>query len=58
MTTDPREVKNLADDPHYAEVVKRLSTLLDEHVKGAVEVPPECLVRAGKAAKGWKAGSL
>jgi len=45
MISDPEEVTSLAGDPQYAEVVARLSRLLDEHAAGSVEVPHECLVR-------------
>lgn len=35
---DPHELKNLADDPKYAEVVKKLGALIDEYAKGKTEV--------------------
>jgi uncharacterized sulfatase len=33
---DPGEFVNLASDPHYAETVNRLHTLLDEGLKAPV----------------------
>ena len=42
----PQETVNLAARPAYASIVRDLSDRLLEHARGAVEVPPECLVRA------------
>lgn len=38
---DPDELVNLAHDPAYAEVVARLSTILDAHVAGRTEPTPD-----------------
>ena len=43
--TDPREVVNLAADPQHTELVRDLSTRLDRHAAGAIEVPHEFLTR-------------
>lgn len=51
VAADPREMTNLAGRPDHADVVKRLSAMLSEHAKGAVEVPHEYLLRTGKPAK-------
>ena len=43
--TDPNEFTNLARNPHHADIVGKLSALLDRHTEGSVEVDPECLKR-------------
>jgi arylsulfatase A-like enzyme len=45
VASDPEEMTNLAGDARLSGVVRELSEALDEHVQGAVEVPPECLRR-------------
>ena len=45
VVSDPGELTNLAEDPQHLDVVHELSTALDRHVQGAVEVSPECLRR-------------
>jgi choline-sulfatase len=42
---EPVEFTNLASDPHYADVVRELSELLDRHVEGSVEIDPKYLQR-------------
>jgi len=51
VAADPREMTNLAGRPDHADVMKRLSAMLSEHAKGAVEVAHEHLLRTGKPAK-------
>ena len=41
VEADPDERFNLAVDPDHAQVVARLSAMIDQHVAGSVEVPHE-----------------
>jgi choline-sulfatase len=51
VVADPGERVNLAEDPAFQDVRRRLSALLDDHAKGAVEVPPELLKRPAQGKK-------
>ena len=45
VLADPEEFTNMAQDPDYADVVRRLSDRLDKHTAISVEVDPSCLQR-------------
>ncbi len=45
VQADPAELKNLALEPQYADVVRELSGRLDRHCEDSVEVTPEYLQR-------------
>ena len=45
VQNDPEEITNIAADPRHAQNVARLSTMIERHTEGGVEVPPECLER-------------
>jgi hypothetical protein len=48
VEADPKEVVNLAGDPKYADVVKKLVGMLVKHAEGAAEVQSELLKRDTK----------